>query len=300
MRKLFTIILLGCCASSLKAQQHPVYAQYLFNGMIINPAYSSMDEAASATVTMRNQWVGMEGAPRTATFAFYTPVKATNTSLGLLALNDQITVYSQTGVQLNVSQKIKLDNKHYFALGIRGGMAQFRENNALLYAQDDPVFAQNQQYWKTDVGFGISVHSEKFFLALSAPSFHSFDLGSSVNKVEFRRHVYFQGAMITSLNKDVRFRPSILLRHTDGAGAQVDLSAAFLIRNIVWAGATWRTEKTAAAMMQIQVTKNLQIGYAYDFASVSYLKGMQSGSHEMMLNYRFSTVKGKPVEMKFF
>ncbi|MGN6511797.1 MAG: type IX secretion system membrane protein PorP/SprF, partial [Chitinophaga sp.] len=59
------------------------------------------------------------------------------------------------------------------------------------------------------------------------------------------------------------------------------------------------TEKSASAMVQIQATKNFSFGYSYDFASATHLKGMQSGSHELMLNYRFSLLKGKKVTPRF-
>lgn len=291
--------IISCSAQQAMAQQHPVYAQYLFNGMVVNPAYPSMDEFSSATVVARNQWLGMEGAPKTGTFSFYSPLKATNTSIGFLAMQDKITIYSQTGVHLNISQKVKLNKKLTLAMGLKGGMEQFRENNTHL-ATDDPVFAQDQRYWKTDIGFGFMLYSEKFFVGLSAPSFHNFDIGNSVNKVAFKRHMYLHGGMILDVNKDIKFRPGLLFRQVGGAGVQMDVNASFLFKDVVWVGATWRTEKTAAAMVQLQIGKSLQLGYAYDFASASYLKGMQNGSHELMLNYRFSLVKGKALTPRMF
>ncbi|GEP98764.1 PorP/SprF family type IX secretion system membrane protein [Chitinophaga cymbidii] len=291
--------IISCSAQQAMAQQHPVYAQYLFNGMVVNPAYPSMDEFSSATVVARNQWLGMEGAPKTGTFSFYSPLKATNTSIGFLAMQDKITIYSQTGVHLNISQKVKLNKKLTLAMGLKGGMEQFRENNTHL-ATDDPVFAQDQRYWKTDIGFGFMLYSEKFFVGLSAPSFHNFDIGNSVNKVAFKRHMYLHGGMILDVNKDIKFRPGLLFRQVGGAGVQMDVNASFLFKDLVWVGATWRTEKTAAAMVQLQIAKSLQLGYAYDFASASYLKGMQNGSHELMLNYRFSLVKGKTLTPRMF
>lgn len=291
--------IISCSAQQAMAQQHPVYAQYLFNGMVVNPAYPSMDEFSSATVVARNQWLGMEGAPKTGTFSFYSPLKATNTSIGFLAMQDKITIYSQTGVHLNISQKVKLNKKLTLAMGLKGGMEQFRENNTHL-ATDDPVFAQDQRYWKTDIGFGFMLYTEKFFVGLSAPSFHNFDIGNSVNKVAFKRHMYLHGGMILDVNKDIKFRPGLLFRQVGGAGVQMDVNASFLFKDLVWVGATWRTEKTAAAMVQLQIAKSLQLGYAYDFASASYLKGMQNGSHELMLNYRFSLVKGKALTPRMF
>lgn len=286
-------------AGEAAAQQQPLYAQYQYNGMVINPGYPSMDEFGSATVVMRNQWVGMEGAPKTATFSFYSPIKSTGTSVGFMALKDEITVYSQTGYHLNISQKVKLDDKLYLAMGLKGGMEQYRENNEHLGSPDDPVFSNNQSYWKTDVGFGFVLFSDKWFVGFSAPSFHNFDIGGSVNKVEFKRHMYLHGAYLTTINSFLKFKPGVVLRQVGGAGVQADINAMFILKDVLWAGATWRTEKSASATVQVQVSKNFQFGYSYDFASATHLKSMQGGSHELMLNYRFSLQKDKKPTPRF-
>ncbi|WP_212002818.1 type IX secretion system membrane protein PorP/SprF [Chitinophaga sp. HK235] len=290
-----------CCCWCLQgwAQQQPIYSQYMFNGMIINPAYPSMDESSSLTAVGRNQWVGVDGAPKTATASFYTPLRATNTSLGVSLTNEKITVNSQTGVHFNVSQRVKLNEKLYLAMGLKGGMSQYREDNTSLYTSD-PVFAQNQSYWKTDIGFGFMVFTDHFFIGLSSPTFKSFDLGNSVNKVTVQSHYYLQSGYLITVNDNVKFKPNVLLRLVKGAGLQYDLNANILLKNLVWLGASWRSEKTMTGLVQVQLNKNLQLGYSYDTPMQSNLKGAQSVSHEIMINYRFSWSKWKVVAPRYF
>ncbi|RBL92196.1 PorP/SprF family type IX secretion system membrane protein [Chitinophaga flava] len=292
-------ILCCCCCLQSRAQQQPIYSQYMFNGMIINPAYPSMDESSSLTAVGRNQWVGVDGAPKTATASFYTPLRATNTSLGVSLTNEKITVNSQTGVHFNVSQRVKLNEKLYLAMGLKGGMSQYREDNTSLYTSD-PVFAQNQSYWKTDIGFGFMVFTDHFFIGLSSPTFKSFDLGNSVNKVAVASHYYLQSGYLITVNDNVKFKPNVLLRLVKGAGLQYDLNANILLKNLVWLGASWRSEKTMTGLVQVQLNKNLQLGYSYDTPMQSNLKGAQSVSHEIMINYRFSWSKWKVVAPRYF
>jgi type IX secretion system PorP/SprF family membrane protein len=271
----------------------------MFNGMVINPAYPSMDESSSLTAVGRNQWVGVDGAPKTAAASFYTPIKATNTSLGFSLMNEKITVNSQTQVNLNISQRVKLNEKIYLALGLKGGMVQYREDNTRL-STSDPVFAQNQSYWKSDIGFGFMLFTDKFFIGLSSPTFKSFDIGSKVNKIVVESHYYLQTGYLIDINDDVKLKPNILLRQVKGAGFQYDLNANILLKNIVWLGASWRSEKTLTGLVQVQLTKNLQLGYSYDTPMESNLKGAQTVSHEIMLNYRFSWSKWKVVAPRYF
>ncbi|HVI46712.1 MAG TPA: type IX secretion system membrane protein PorP/SprF [Chitinophaga sp.] len=299
MKALWITVLCWCCYLRVQAQQEPIYSQYMFNGMIINPAYPSMDESSSLTAVGRNQWVGVEGAPKTATASFYTPLKASNTSIGVSLMNEKITVNSQTAVNFNISQRVKLNEKLYLALGLKGGMSQFREDNLSL-TTTDPAFAHNQSYWKTDIGFGFMLFTDRFFVGISSPTFKSFDLGNSVNKVVVQSHYYIQSGYLFTLNEDVKLKPNVLLRMVKGTGFQYDLNANVLLKNLVWLGASWRSEKTITGLIQVQATKNLQIGYSYDSPMQSNLKGAQTVSHELMVNYRFSWSKWKVVAPRYF
>ena len=55
------------CAATLVAQHTPLTSQYLFNGLVINPAYAGSRDALTGNLTHRQQWVGFEGAPITQT-----------------------------------------------------------------------------------------------------------------------------------------------------------------------------------------------------------------------------------------
>lgn len=293
------VIVSCCCYLPVMAQQDPLYSQYMFNGMVINPAYPSMDESSSLTAVGRNQWVGVDGAPKTATASFYTPIKSTNTSLGFSLMNEKITVNTRTALNFNISQRVKLNEKVYLALGLKGGMNQYRENNSEL-STSDPAFRENRQYWQTDVGFGLMLFTNRFFVGLSSPSFKGFDIGKSQYRQAHKPHFYFQTGYLLDVNDDVKLKPNILLRQVQGIGLQYDINANVLLKNTVWLGVSWRSEKTMTGLVQVQATKNLQMGYAYDTPMQSNLKGAQSVSHELMINYRFAWSKWRVVAPRYF
>ena len=51
------------------AQQTPHYTQYLYNMQVLNPAYVGSRSDLSISLLSRQQWVGVEGAPKTNTFS---------------------------------------------------------------------------------------------------------------------------------------------------------------------------------------------------------------------------------------
>jgi type IX secretion system PorP/SprF family membrane protein len=92
----FLLFIAGTISSV--AQQKAMFTQYMFNGLMINPAYSSIDDAINITALARQQWVGFNGAPNTQTISVHSPVNQSGTSAGLLFMRDQIgEVISENG-----------------------------------------------------------------------------------------------------------------------------------------------------------------------------------------------------------
>src|SRR5882757_1466788 len=76
------MVLILIASVTAKAQQHPMYSQYMFNMMNINPAYAGSRGVLTATALYRNQWVGIEGAPQTTSLGFDMPIKNKKIGLG--------------------------------------------------------------------------------------------------------------------------------------------------------------------------------------------------------------------------
>ena len=91
------IILFLALAMKGFAQQEAQYSQYMFNGLILNPAYAGSRELLSGTMLLRKQWVGMDGAPSTGTLSIHGPSRNRRSGFGLTLWNDQIGVTRRTG-----------------------------------------------------------------------------------------------------------------------------------------------------------------------------------------------------------
>jgi hypothetical protein len=57
-----------------KAQQLPLYSQYIMNGYLLNPAIAGHDGYTSFNMTARQQWLGFPNAPQTQSFSAQTRV----------------------------------------------------------------------------------------------------------------------------------------------------------------------------------------------------------------------------------
>ena len=108
-------------AVSVDAQHSPITSQYMFNGLLINPAYAGSRDALAANITYRRQWVGFEGAPTTNLFSVHSPIRGSRIGLGLQVYTDRIGVSRETGVMTNYAYRIPF-KKGKLQFGIGAGV----------------------------------------------------------------------------------------------------------------------------------------------------------------------------------
>ena len=295
------LIALHCCA-----QQKAMYTQYMFNTLAINPAYSALDESLTFTALSRHQWVGFKGAPNTQTLSVHSPIGESNTFIGGILVNDQIgEVIRETGGELSLAQRVPVGADSYFSVGLNVGSSSFGANYSENYkyspaSSNDPVF-QDQNNMRVNVGWGAMLFSDKYYVGISAPYFYYRDLGSiakSVNKTAYRPHYLLQAGYLVDLNENLKFKPNLLIKYVNGSPIQFDLNANFLLSEVLWLGASYRSLDSFDALASVFITPDLQVGYAYDFTNTALAKA-QKGSHEIAIKFRLP-VRGRDHSACYF
>lgn len=291
-------IVLG--TAKTKAQQQPLYSQYVFNGVVINPSHMSLEnEYSNVTLMNRQQWVGIPGAPKTLTLSFSTPINATKTSVGLLAVQDKAGVNTLSDINLLLAQSINLSENSYLAVGVNAGVNILNEDNLSLGASNDPAFSQNITTTKMAVGFGLTFFTDRFFLGISSPSFRQLALKNKNYYVQDVSNYYLSSGYLMDISPMLKFKPTILLKKIGGGYIQAETTANFILNNVIWVGLGWRQEESLIGITQIQLTNNIKLCYSYDYLIQKELQAIQKGSHEIALSFRFGS-KGRIVSPSYF
>ena len=74
MKRICSISIFLLVAASCFAQQDAQYNQYIFNELVINPAYAGTKEIINANAFFSKQWLGVDGSPSTETVSIDGPV----------------------------------------------------------------------------------------------------------------------------------------------------------------------------------------------------------------------------------
>ena len=281
------------------AQQEVMISQYMFNGLLINPAYSGSHPYWSTSVLHRSQWVKMDGAPKVQTVCADGSILKGLMGVGVTFTNDNIGLTTTQDLGLNTSTRVSLGSG-YLRMGLRLGVSRYsaRLNEAIVREDSDPVYANNI---KGDViprvGAGLYYYTNKWYLGVSAPNILSVDdkisyTNTGVNSF-YRTHLYANGGLVLTPNSEFAVKPSFLVKIQDGAGPQVDLNCNLLFLKKFWVGAGYRSQDAIVAMLEWNITPEMRLGYAFDY-TLSDLAKYSNNSHEVMLGYDF----GSEVVMK--
>lgn len=302
------LILTGFGSMHAKAQYEPMFTQYMFNESFINPAYVGSHENISATLLYRNQWVGMEGAPKTQTFSIHAPVKQRKLGVGLSVINENIGVTHQLAVYGNFAYRILMPNST-LAFGLQGGFVNDEEKftDVRTIATGDNQFANDaKKYFLPNAGFGIYYYTDKYYAGFSIPRMLENKIDPSQPNTTASNfatmqqwHYYLSTGYVFDVKEGLKIKPSIMLKAVQNAPLELDANINFLFREFLWLGAAYRTGDAASFMAGFQVTKQLRLGYSYDY-TVTDLQKFNSGSHEITISYDFSFDKNQVISPRYF
>lgn len=291
-------------ATLMQGQQDPLYSQYMFNTLAINPAYAGSADVFTIMALSRHQWVGFDGAPSTQTFLAHSPLKGENMALGLTALTDKAGPLRQTGAQLDYAYRIRITDNSRLAFGLKGGFNIIQADIASLNTVEvDPANVNIQGQLLPNFGFGLFWHSERYYAGISVPKLleNQIEISSATPLISASeaRHFYLMGGYVFDLDLDLKFKPSFLLRRVEGAPMSLDVNANFLLRDRIWFGAMYRVANSFGFLGQYQVNDQFRVGYAFDL-STTRMGAYNAGTHEIMLNYDLRFLRARTISPRYF
>ncbi|MCZ2357057.1 MAG: type IX secretion system membrane protein PorP/SprF [Bacteroidia bacterium] len=288
-RSLFLCCLMGFFIAAY-GQQESHYTQYMFNRLVLNPAFTGVTGGTSLTALYRAQWVGFEGAPRTYNVSGHTSLGDYRGGIGLFAIGDKIGPFSKTTVGLNYAYRFALcsgQNPLYLSFGIQGAVLNFLYDRDQVSSRvgSDPALQppNNINTWKPDFGAGIFLHGTKGYVGISAAHIVPVKLTDNAKLVP---QIWLLGGYDIDISDQVALTPSAQLRYAPEAPVQLDASLTAMFANVFWAGINYRLQSAVGFLAGVQPLPSLRIGYAYDW-SYSPKAFNFGASHEIFLSYTF-------------
>lgn len=290
MKKIFALI---CCGVGLHAaaQQDPQYSMYMFNGLAINPAYAGSAEGLNANILYRSQWTGIPGAPKTIVANAHRSFMDEAVGAGISFSNDQIGVMDRNTISLAGAYHLRFKHSK-LAFGLQLNYAQYKIGLAdVQHSQDntfDPTFGANLSESTFNFGAGVFYYADQFFAGISVPGILNNDISSAEitggQKALEIPHFMYQAGYIWAADPMIDIKPSVLVKHTQGAPIQVDVNLNAYYRKFIGLGMGYRSNNALVAMLECHVHPYVKIGYAYD-RELTDLGVFAKHTHEILLRF---------------
>lgn len=305
------IIILSLTLHVVRAQQMPLYSQYMANAFIFNPGMTGYDGFTAFNLSSRQQWLGFENAPRTFSISGQTrllmrnymikrtinhtnrlvPARSGRVGLGGSIINDRNGSFSRTGINFSYAYHISFPNSQ-ISFGLSTSVTQFKidlsPGNFRNKNEPGIILGINEPIYVPDANFGLHYMNRDAIIGLGAANlFQTYiKFGSQgLNAYRLKRTYYFTSALKINQETEFVYEPSILIKATEQLFYQVDLSFKATIREAYWMGISYRSINTLISFFGVHY-KVAWIGYAFDY-QFSSLQPYSYGSHELFVTLKF-------------
>ncbi|WP_282089859.1 PorP/SprF family type IX secretion system membrane protein [Aquimarina algiphila] len=273
--RILAILLLSLYNNTIEAQQTPVFSDYYYNQVLINPAHSGYHQNTEVSISNFGYLSEFEGNPRTFSGIFNTNVFKENVGISGGFISDQIGVTSVRTVFASYAYKISFDhnydrarwwnyNPNVLSFGLTTGMLFLNEDLSRLNIQGDPNFENDVNVTVPTFGLGVLYNHDKLYIGFSAQNIGANSINSDQN-VNIQTPYYLYGGyrLYFSRFEEIRVQPSVLAKFEPDAPAQFDFNVSVNYKNKIEIGAGYRSSSSLNALIGLYLFKNWRFAYTY-------------------------------------
>ena len=326
IRKLIFISTLILSALISNAQQIPITSQPLSNAFFYNPAAAGVQGYIDITLGGRQQWTGIENAPRTYyLYANSALGKASGKDFSYLSLPvsnpgyykqlaqgkpkvkhaiggrvfaDSYGAFSETGIGVDYAIHLPLKEKLYlaFGLGIQASNFYFDRNKAQVLDDFDPSYDQflsgKESEFLFNGRFGAYIYTDKLRIGYSVNQLVqntlSADGGSSAYQGQ-KIHQFGNVSYRFGINK-IGLTPSAAILFAPHTPLSLYGGLIFDYNRLFLISAAYRNDESLVFGIGFTAQKIIRLSYTYDFL-LGQVQNVSSGSHELLVKVMLNRKK---------
>lgn len=303
MTKVNLIVAFLLFVGTATAQQEQMYTQFMFNKLAYNPGYAGNFVSPTLTAIYRNQWLGLEGAPKAMSLSYTQPLLNNRVGIGGNITRHSIGINTNLTFDLAYAYRVQMD-RGTVAVGLQASMRNIRQNWAdsriLVIDQNDPgIPTDPKSKFVPNFGAGVyyNAYNESWYAGIALPRIVS----NSIDFAEFGdvlsrevQHINAMGGLKFEATEDLDVTPQALLRYAIGAPFDAEINVSALLRNKFYGGLSYRvggdtnfTGESLDAALGFQAIDQLFFCFSYDIG-LTRLRKHHNGSVEATIRWWFN------------
>jgi len=305
MKRILIISTIIISTLSLKGQQNPLYTQYMFNPVMINPAITGTHSYYQIWLNSRLQWIGMTDAPVTNTLSIYGPFEEKDMGWGAYVYNDITGPTSRLGATGSYAYNFAINDEYRLSFGLNVGFLQYKIDKTQL-TWETPIASDQSSYQRflPDASAGAYFYSTNLHIGLSSTqlfnnkidvvpeqSMDSLEIDEAFGRL--KSHFYLTAGYKYYFGRELAIEPTMIVRAVSPATPQIDFNTRVIYTmqdNTVWGGISFRSQDALAFAMGYSYLNKLFLGISYDIG-ITPSRISHIGSFEAVVGYIFDDLK---------
>ena len=302
----YFLILLGSLflpVQNLSAQQEDAFAQFMYYKQAINPAQTGSSQGINITGLVRNQWIGLSGAPKWQSLLFSMPLLNNRVGVGGNIYRHTIGITQITGLDGSYAYRLPVP-RGFLSFGLQTSVRFMQQNFGLVTGtqpieQDESIPVGLQSKYLPNFGAGVYYESKRAYVGLSVPrllrsNIDFSDKGQLITRET--QHYYFMAGATIPLGEAWELNPQTLWRYLPNAPFDADINLSAIFKKKISGGLSYRIgSETAIVSTGLQLGDHLHLGMAFE-ASFSDIQKYNSGTAEVIIRYFLEYKKGENAE----
>ena len=271
------------------------FSQYMFQGILINPAYAGNQNQIESNFSSKSQWTNLKSTPTIYSFNIHAPILHKSAGIGAVINREKFGLSTQQSFLGCFSYKVRL-LKGEISLGVESGLRQYNFNSSELNIEDkfDPNLIPNEIVSVWDLGFGMYYQNQSYHLGVSAKklngnAFRQSDF-ISLNNNQYYSLLFGKKVKISTFSK---LLTTCFINYSINTPVLAEITSVYQSKIGLWTGIGYRTSSELTFLLGFGLKKiipafseDFSVGYAYDYG-FNALQNVNNGSHELMLIYKF-------------
>lgn len=285
---------------SVFAQSRKYIGHYSDIKSYYNPSLVGIG-GSSANSVIRNQWGGIQGAPKTVFGSLegdFSQIRGVDSlgmmgrnAMGLSIMYDQHGPFTEMELMVNYTNRIRVAEKHLLGLGISLKYQDTELDGTRLSPEqsDDPSlsrylggFAEMKFF---DLNLGAALLHKKYYLAYSVQNIGGGKLSNGDDFYSNRPPIYnMQAGYRGEINDKIGLIGNLIYRLQKDLPYHAEFNVKALLMEKVWMGVGHRVDH-ATSLQTGFIMDRFKVGYIYEVSTKSKSK-MYGSTHEFMASVR--------------
>jgi type IX secretion system PorP/SprF family membrane protein len=296
MKRLLHMLVIVCLIPGIKAmaQADISMTTHWYNRANYNPASIARLNYLYLFSNIRQQWLGVNGAPQVFNVQASEYIHSLRSAFGLSMVSDKIGATLAFNPMVTYAYRISNGEQWALAMGLSAGVFTRIVDGSLFEADDtnDPSLQYDKEKTvRPDINSGLEFQTQHFIFGISSTHLLSIFKPSDIFLNTNHRYGYaiYKNTTPEYFNYNIglqvvnRYNLTVLegnihIRFKRTTGLIKGASEIFDV------GLTYRTSQQMSLLSGINITPDIRAGYAYiqNFRSGVYL----NGTHEIMVEWR--------------